>query len=192
MTMSPDSRRRKGARLIVWCRGCGRQGARSRRKSLGLPVARVRRRVGANTRTLPLRARACPACPRRNQASRLAGCVASRSAMPIGSWRPGGAPRYEAAGWHCSRTSTSCCARRCRARPSCIDGRKRSYFDQLAWAGPATLNGLSATTVPIGYAETGLPIGVQIIGGDLNDRTTIAFAGMVEREFGGFTPPPML
>ena len=26
----------------------------------------------------------------------------------------------------------------------------------------------------------------------LDDRTTIAFAGMVEREFGGFTPPPGL
>ena len=73
-----------------------------------------------------------------------------------------------------------------------IDGRKRSYFDQLAWAGPATLNGLPATTAPIGRTETGLPIGVQIIGGYLNDHTTIAFAGMIEREFGGFTPPPML
>jgi hypothetical protein len=26
----------------------------------------------------------------------------------------------------------------------------------------------------------------------LEDRTTIAFAGFVEREFGGFTPPPHL
>ena len=24
----------------------------------------------------------------------------------------------------------------------------------------------------------------------LEDRTTIAFAGLLEREFGGFTPPP--
>jgi amidase len=78
------------------------------------------------------------------------------------------------------------------ARELDIDGRKRSYFDQLAWAGPATLNGLPATTAPIGRTETGLPIGAQIIGGYLDDRTTIAFAGMVEREFGGFTPPPML
>jgi amidase len=72
------------------------------------------------------------------------------------------------------------------------NGRKRSYFDQLAWAGPATLNGLPATTAPIGRTETELPIGVQTIGGYLNDRTTIAFAEMIEREFGGFTPPPML
>jgi amidase len=30
---------------------------------------------------------------------------------------------------------------------------------------------------------------MQIIGGYLDDRTTIALAGMIEREFGGFTPP---
>jgi amidase len=32
---------------------------------------------------------------------------------------------------------------------------------------------------------------VQIIGGYLEDRSTIAFAGLIEREFGGFTPPPI-
>jgi amidase len=71
-----------------------------------------------------------------------------------------------------------------------LDGRRIFYFDQLAWAGPATLNGLPATTAPIGHSASGLPIGVQIIGGFLEDRTTIAFAGMMEREFGGFTRPP--
>ncbi len=73
-----------------------------------------------------------------------------------------------------------------------VDGQKRPYFDQLAWASPATLNGLPATTAPIGRTETGLPIGVQIIGGSLDDRTTIAFADMLESEFGGFTPPATL
>jgi hypothetical protein len=29
----------------------------------------------------------------------------------------------------------------------------------------------------------------QIIGGYLEDRTTIAFAGLIEQEFGGFTRP---
>jgi len=30
-----------------------------------------------------------------------------------------------------------------------------------------------------------------MIGGYLEDRTTIAFAGLIEREFGGFVPPPL-
>ncbi len=73
-----------------------------------------------------------------------------------------------------------------------VDGKKVPYDDQIAWAGIATSNGLPATTMPIGHSDNGLPTGVQIIGGFLDDRTTIAFAGLVEREFGGFTPPPSL
>jgi amidase len=45
---------------------------------------------------------------------------------------------------------------------------------------------------PIARSKSGLPIGVQIIGGYLDDRTTLAFAGLIEREFGGFSPPPNL
>jgi amidase len=78
------------------------------------------------------------------------------------------------------------------ARELEVDGNKTSYGNQLAWAAIATSNGLPATTMPIGHDDRGLPIGMQIVGGYLEDRTTIAFAGMVEREFGGFTPPPNL
>jgi amidase len=56
----------------------------------------------------------------------------------------------------------------------------------------ATLNGFAATTVPIGHSAERLPIGMQIVAGYLDDRTTLAFAGLVEREFGGFTAPPNL
>ena len=34
------------------------------------------------------------------------------------------------------------------------------YNDQSAWAGIATLNGLPATTMPIGHDNGGLPIGI--------------------------------
>jgi amidase len=77
------------------------------------------------------------------------------------------------------------------ARKLDIDGTMVPYNDQSVWAGIATLNGLPATTMPIGRTAGGLPIGVQIIGGYLEDKTTIAFAGLIEREFGGFTPPPL-
>jgi amidase len=72
-----------------------------------------------------------------------------------------------------------------------IDGKIYSYLDaQIVWAELATTPGLPATVAPIDRSEAGLPIGVQIIGPYLEDRTTIAFAALLEREFGGFEPPP--
>jgi amidase len=72
-----------------------------------------------------------------------------------------------------------------------IDGSDYPYFDQLALAGMATLPGLPATVLPIGKSGDGLPIGVQAIGPMFEDRTTLGFAELVERELGGFTPPPL-
>jgi len=72
-----------------------------------------------------------------------------------------------------------------------IDGQEYPYNDVCyVWADPATTCGLPSTVAPIGCSPDGLPIGVQIIGPYLGDRTTIGFAGLLEREFGGFTPPP--
>ena len=71
-----------------------------------------------------------------------------------------------------------------------IDGQLFPYEDQTVWPSVATLPGLPATVTPIDRLESGLPIGVQIIGPYLEDRTTIAFAALIEREFGGFVPPP--
>ena len=71
-----------------------------------------------------------------------------------------------------------------------IDGKEYPYLDQLFWPGIATMPGLPATAAPIDRSDTGLPIGVQIVGAYLNDRTTVAFAALMEREFGGFEPPP--
>ena len=71
-----------------------------------------------------------------------------------------------------------------------IDGKPFPYLSLIVWATLATPPGLPATVMPIGRSQSGLPIGVQIIGPFLEDRTTVAFAGLVEREFGGFVPPP--
>jgi len=60
----------------------------------------------------------------------------------------------------------------------------------MVWPGVATLAGLPATVAPTEIAASGLPIGVQIVGPWLEDRTTIKFAALLEREFGGFVPPP--
>ncbi|MBW8815195.1 MAG: hypothetical protein JF588_17385 [Caulobacterales bacterium] len=72
-----------------------------------------------------------------------------------------------------------------------IDGRQTPYSDGLAWPGVATLANLPATAIPIGQTRGGLPIGAQVIGPYLEDRTAIGFAALVEREFGGFRAPPV-
>jgi amidase len=71
-----------------------------------------------------------------------------------------------------------------------INGVSYPYLDNMTWAGVATLPGLPATALPIGMSPEGLPIGAQIIGPWLEDRTPIHLARLIEREFGGFRPPP--
>jgi amidase len=78
------------------------------------------------------------------------------------------------------------------ARRLTVDGKSYPYLDaQLVWSTLATIPGLPATVAPIGMAK-GLPVGVQIIGPWLEDRTPLAFAVCLEREFGGFAPPPSM
>jgi amidase len=70
-----------------------------------------------------------------------------------------------------------------------VDGVSIPYEAQPLWGSLATLTGNPATAMPIGRDEAGLPIGMQIVGPFLEDRTTLAFAALVERAFGGFVPP---
>src|SRR5262249_56665904 len=71
-----------------------------------------------------------------------------------------------------------------------IEGKQCSFFDQLVWPEIATTPGLPATAAPVGLTDSGLPVGVQIVGPYLEDRTPLAFAALIERAFGGFAPPP--
>lgn len=71
-----------------------------------------------------------------------------------------------------------------------IDGKNYPYVDQLSWPGIATLPGLPATAIPLGLSPEGLPVGAQIVGPWLEDRTPIKLAELIEQGFGGFTPPP--
>jgi len=75
------------------------------------------------------------------------------------------------------------------ARTLDVDGTPCVYGDQAVWAAVATETGLPATTVPIERTADGLPIGLQVIGPFLEDRTTIVFGELLERVFGGFVPP---
>ena len=49
---------------------------------------------------------------------------------------------------------------------------------------------LPATVAPSGLTPGGLPVGVQIVGPYLGDRSTIQFARLLAKELGGFVPPP--
>ncbi|QNE17867.1 amidase [Kribbella qitaiheensis] len=70
-----------------------------------------------------------------------------------------------------------------------IDGVEYPYFDQLVWAGLATMPGLPATAVPAGRSPEGLPVGVQLIGPMFEDRTPLRLAELLEQRIGGFQVP---
>lgn len=71
-----------------------------------------------------------------------------------------------------------------------VNGAPQDYNDQLFWAGLPSLAYLPATAAPVGLTPAGLPVGMQIIGPYLGDRTTIRFARLLAAEIGGFVPPP--
>jgi amidase len=73
-----------------------------------------------------------------------------------------------------------------------VDDVTRPYWDQIKWMGLTGVAFLPATVVPVGMTREGLPVGLQIAGPYLEDRTTLAVAREVERLLGGFTPPPAL
>jgi amidase len=73
-----------------------------------------------------------------------------------------------------------------------VDGERRPYWDQIKWMGLTGVSYLPATVVPVGLTREGLPVGIQIAGPYLEDRTTLAIAREVERLLGGVQTPPAL
>jgi amidase len=71
-----------------------------------------------------------------------------------------------------------------------VNGKKLNVADQLFWAGYSCNFGLPSTAAPLGMTAEGLPYGMQIIGAPYADYTTIAVAGLLEKAWMGFLPPP--
>jgi amidase len=71
-----------------------------------------------------------------------------------------------------------------------VNGAERPYGDALCWAGLIGNVRLPATVVPAGCTRAGLPVGMQIVGPYLEDRTPIDLARRLATLIGGFTPPP--
>jgi amidase len=76
------------------------------------------------------------------------------------------------------------------SRTIVVNGTAHPYLDLFTWIAPATIAHLPATVVPVGRTAGGLPVGLQIVGPHLEDRTTIDVARGVAAVLGGFTPPP--
>jgi amidase len=75
------------------------------------------------------------------------------------------------------------------ARTITIDGEPAQYTQLFTWIAPATYAHLPATAAPIGRTKAGLPVGVQIVGPYLEDRTTIDVARRMTTVIGGYETP---
>ena len=72
-----------------------------------------------------------------------------------------------------------------------VNNKRVPPTDQLFWAGYSGVVLLPSTVGPAGLTASGLPVGYQAIAAQGKDKTSIAFARMVEKEIGGgFVPPP--
>lgn len=72
-----------------------------------------------------------------------------------------------------------------------INGVARSQAETLSWTGLVGVAYLPSTVVPVGLTAEGLPVGVQVVGPYLEDRTTLFVAQKLSELTGGFQPPPL-
>ncbi|WP_428393979.1 amidase [Lichenicoccus sp.] len=75
--------------------------------------------------------------------------------------------------------------------PGEIDGRAVSDSAWLAFTTPLNMTGQPAASVPAGFTNNGLPVGLQIIGGHLDDAGVLRAAAAFEqaRPWAGHVPP---
>ena len=71
-----------------------------------------------------------------------------------------------------------------------INGKSRPQSDILSWTGLAGVSYLPATVVPVGRVGD-LPVGAQIIGPYLEDRTPLFVGAQLTDLLGGFEAPPL-
>ena len=71
-----------------------------------------------------------------------------------------------------------------------VNGHRVLTTDQMFWSGISCFYLLPATAAPLGFTPDGLPIGVQIVGAQFDDKTTIELAKLLETAWQGFVPPP--
>lgn len=71
-----------------------------------------------------------------------------------------------------------------------VNGKPQATTTQMFWAGYSGMCFLPSTVAPVGLTKRGLPVGVQVVGPQYADLSTIRFAQLIERGYYGFAPPP--
>ena len=77
-----------------------------------------------------------------------------------------------------------------RERTLTVDDRTVPAMLNIVYPMWAIFAGQPSTAFPAGLNAAGLPLGLEAIGPYLEDRTTLRFAQLLEREWRGFEPPP--
>jgi amidase len=76
------------------------------------------------------------------------------------------------------------------SRMATVGAEQRPYWDLTDWMAPAGACYLPATVIPVGRMKNGLPVGIQIVGAYLEDRTTLDLAEHLLALVGGCPRPP--
>jgi amidase len=72
-----------------------------------------------------------------------------------------------------------------------INGQPRNQIETLGWTGLIGVAYLPSTVVPVGQTRAGLPVGAQIVGPYLEDRTPLWLGERLVDLTGGYRPPPI-
>ena len=72
-----------------------------------------------------------------------------------------------------------------------VNGVRRAYEELCSWACLIGAAYLPSTSAPVGFTDSGLPVGIQVVGPYLHDRTTIAVAGWLTELTKGYRVPPL-
>lgn len=75
-------------------------------------------------------------------------------------------------------------------RSVAINGKQRPQIDTLSWTGLIGVAYLPSTVVPVGLTPSGLPVGIQVVGPYLEDRSTLFVAARLAELTGGYAAPP--
>ena len=71
-----------------------------------------------------------------------------------------------------------------------VNNKQQPTTDQMFWAGFPNMVFLPSTVAPAGLSPEGLPLGLQAVAAQGEDKTAIEFCRLTSTEIHGFQPPP--